>query len=238
MRRINLLPPEERRRGVALQAPGGILGTLLIVGAAVLLVMVGVYVFYQVRLNNQEEQIAQLDQQITEQNARIAELSPFRELQVRLDAKKPVADGIFRSRFPWDEFLQGLAFVIPPTTALDTLTAQATPIDIDAPVEQPLSPPGTVTFTGIASPASYENISDFIVSMNSLRFLSNTQLASADLDRETFPDPVLNFEAVSELITVVGQSGTEVRIEGPEPPEEPEAIEGDPASQSQYGILP
>jgi type IV pilus assembly protein PilN len=238
MRRINLLPPEERRRGVALQAPGGILGTLLIVGAAVLLVMVGVYVFYMVRLNNQEEQIAQLDQQITEQNARIAELSPFRELQARLDAKKPVADGIFRSRFPWDEFLQGLAFVIPPTAALDTLTAQAAPIDIDAPVEQPLSPPGTVAFTGIASPADYQNISDFIVSMNSLRFLSNSQLTSADLDRETFPDPVLNFESVSELITVVGQSGTEVRIEGPEPTEEPAAIEGDPASQSQYGGLP
>ena len=171
MRRINLLPPEERRRGLALQAPGGVLGTLLIVGAAVLLVMVGVYVFYLVRLNSQEDQIAQLDQQITEQNARLAELSPFRDLQARLDAKKPVADGIFRSRFPWDEFLQGLAFVIPPETALETLTAQAAPVDIQAPVEQPLSPPGAVTFTGVALP-DYENVADFIVSMNTLRFLS------------------------------------------------------------------
>lgn len=238
MRRINLLPPEERRRGVALQAPGGILGTLLIAGAAILLVMIGLYVFYTVRLNNQEEQIAQLDQQITEQNARIAELSPFRELQARLDAKKPVADGIFRSRFPWDEFLQGLAFVIPSTTALDSLTAQAAPIDIQAPVEQPLSPPGTVTFTGVASPADYRNISDFIVTMNNLRFLSNTELTSAELDRETFAEPVLNFEAASELITLVGQSGTEVRIEGPDPAEQPASIEGDNASQSQYGVLP
>lgn len=237
MRRINLLPPEERRRGVALQAPGGILGTLLIVGAAVLLVMIGVYVFYQVRLNNQEEQIAQLDQQITEQNARLAELSPFRELQARLDAKKPVADGIFRSRFPWDEFLQGLAFVIPSETALDSLTAQAAPIDIQAPVEQPLSPPGAVTFTGVALP-DYQNVSEFVVTMNTLRFLSDTELVSAELDRETFAEPALNFEVASELITLVGQSGTEVRIEGPEPEEQPPTIEGDSASQSQYGILP
>ncbi len=202
------------------------------------MVMIGVYVFYTVRLNNQEEQISRLDQQITEQNARIAELSPFQDLQARLDSKKPVADGIFRSRFPWDEFLQGLAFVIPSTTALDTMTAQAAPIDIQAPVEQPLSPPGAVTFTGVASPADYRNISDFIVTMNNLRFLSNTQLTSAELDRETFVDPVLNFEVVSELITLVGQSGTEVRIEGPDPAGQPASIEGNPASQSQYGSLP
>lgn len=236
MRRINLLPPEERRRGVALQAPGGILGTLLIVGAAALLVMVGVYVFYLVRLNNQEEQIAQLDQQITEQNARLAELSPFRDLQARLDAKKPVADGIFRSRFAWDEFLQGLAFVIPDSTALDTFTGQAAPVDIQAPVEQPLLPPGAITFTGVALP-EYQNMADFVVTMNTLRFLSNTELLSAELDRETFADPAINFEVASELVTLVGQSGAEVRIEGPQP-EEPPPIEGEPASQSQYGGLP
>lgn len=237
MRRINLLPPEERGRGLILQAPGGILGALLIVGATVLLIMVGIYVFYLVRLNNQEDQIAQLDQQITEQNGLLAELSPFRDLQARLDSKKPVADGIFRSRFPWDEFLQGLAFVIPDTTSLDTLTAQAAPIDIDAPVEQPLSPPGAVTFTGVALP-EYQNMADFVVSMNTLRFLSNTQLTSAELDRDTFAEPALTFEVASELVTVVGQSGTEVRIEGPEPEEETPEIEGDSASQSQYGGLP
>lgn len=233
MRRINLLPPEERRRGLALQAPGGILGTLLIVGAALLLVMVGVYVFYLFRVNNQEDQIAQLDQQIAEQNARLAELSPFRDLQARLDSKKPIADGIFRSRFAWDEFLQGLAFVIPDSTSLDTLTAQASPIDIEAPVEQPLTPPGAITFTGISLP-EYRNISDFIVSMNTLPFLSNTQLTSAELDQETFADPALTFEVASELITEVGRSGAEVRLEGPAPPEDPQTIEGNAASQSQY----
>ena len=182
-----------------------------------MLVMVGLYVFYLVRVNNQENQISQLNQQITEQNARLAELSPFGDLQARLDSKRPVANGIFRSRFAWDEFLQGLAFVIPATTSLDTLTAQASPIDIEAPVGQTLSPPGAITFTGTALP-EYRNVSDFIVSMNSLRFLSNTQLISAELDRKTFADPVLKFEVSSELVTEVGRSGAEVRLEGPNPP--------------------
>lgn len=212
MRRINLLPAEERRRGISLSIPGGILGILLVSGAAVLLIMVGLFVFYQLRLNNVQEEISRLDQQIGEQNARIAELSPFQDLQARLDAKKPIADGIFRSRFLWDEFLQALAFVIPPDTALNALTAQASPIDIQAPVEQTLSPPGTATFTGIALP-NYENIADFVVRMNTLRFLANSQLNSAELDRETFSQPAITFEVASELLTEVGTQGSEVRID-------------------------
>lgn len=213
MRRVNLLPPEERRRGAALSVPGGVLGILLIAGAAVLLVMVGLYVFYLLRLNTVEEEIARLDQQIAEQNQRIAELSPFQDLQARLEAKKPIADGVFRTRFLWDEFLQGLAFVIPPDTTLDTLTAQASPIDIQAPVEQTLSPPGAVTFTGVALP-DYENVADFVVRMNTLRYLANSQLNSAELDRETFAQPAINFEVASELITQVGEQGAELRIDG------------------------
>ncbi len=212
MRRINLLPPEERRRARA-GLTGVVPATLLIVGAVAIIAMVGFYLFFLLRLNGVEDEIAELDQQIAEQNQRLAELAPYRELQARLDAKKPVADGIFRTRFPWDEFLQGLAFIIPETTALDTFTAEAAPIDIQAPVEQPLEPPGTITFTGIALPR-YQNVADFVLRMNNLRYLANTQLNLAELDRTTFaPENAITFEVASELITVVGENGTEVRID-------------------------
>ncbi len=218
MRRINLLPPEERRRPA--ERLGGRTGAILLVaGAVVLIVMVGVYYFFLLRLNAVEDEIAALDQQIAEQNARLAELAPFRDLQARLDAKKPVADGIFRTRFPWDEFLQGLAFIIPETTALDTFTAEAAPIDIQAPVEQPLEPPGSITFTGVALPR-YQNVADFVVQMNNLRFLSNAELNSAELSQEVVEgQSAITFEVVSELVTVVGESGTEVRIEEGTPAE-------------------
>jgi type IV pilus assembly protein PilN len=216
MRRINLLPPEERRRPA--ERIGGRAGAILLVVAAVALIaMVGVYFLFLLRLNAVEDEIAQLDGQIAEQNARLAELAPFRDLQARLDAKKPVADGIFRTRFSWDEFLQGLAFIIPETTALDTFTAEAAPIDIQAPVEQPLEPPGSITFTGIALPR-YQNVADFVVQMNNLRFLSNAELNSAersDLEGQS----AITFEVASELVTVVGESGTEVRIEEGTPAE-------------------
>ena len=217
MRRINLLPPEERRRP-AERLRGAVAATLLIVGAVALIAMVGVYFLFLMRLNGVEDEIAELDGQIAQQNARLAELAPYRDLQARLEAKKPVADGIFRTRFPWDEFLQGLAFVIPETTALDTFTAEAAPINIEAPVEQPLEPPGAITFTGVAQPR-YQNVADFVVQMNNLRFLANTELNSAELDEETFGQPAISFEVNSELVTVVGENGTEVRIEEGTPAE-------------------
>ena len=212
MRRINLLPPEERQR-LGERLRGGVPAVLLIVGAVAIIAMVGFYLFFLLRLNGVEDEIAELDQRIAEQNERLAELAPYRELQARLDAKKPVADGIFRTRFPWDEFLQGLAFIIPETTALDTFTAEAAPIDIQAPVEQPLEPPGAITFTGIALPR-YQNVADFVLQMNNLRYLANTQLNSAELDRTTFaPEDAITFEVASELVTVAGENGTEVRID-------------------------
>jgi type IV pilus assembly protein PilN len=217
MRRINLLPVAERRR-TAERLRSGAPAILLLVGAVALIFMVGAYLFFLVRLNGVESEIADLDRQIAEQNARLAELAPYRDLQARLEAKKPVADGIFRSRFAWDQFLQGLAFVIPESTALESLAAEAAPVNIQAPPEQPLEPPGAVTFTGLALPR-YLNVADFVVQMNNLRYLSNAELNSAQLDREAFAVPAINFEVASELVTVVGENGTEIRLEGGPPTE-------------------
>ena len=219
MRRINLLPVAERRR-TAESLRGGAPAILFIVGAVALIVMAGVYLFFLARLNAVEGEIAELDRQIAEQNGRLAELAPYRDLQAQLDAKKPVADGIYRSRFAWDQFLQGLAFVIPESTALDTLTGEAAPINLQAPPEQPLEPPGAVTFTGFALPR-YQNVADFVVQVNNLRYLSNAELNSAELDREAFAQPAIAFEVASELVTVVGENGTEVRVEAGPPPNRP-----------------
>jgi type IV pilus assembly protein PilN len=234
MRRVNLLPAEERRRRAApTTTRGGILGVLFIVGALLLLVMIGLYLYYYVQLGNEEEQIAQLDQDIARQQARIQELEDFADLQARLDAKKPIADGIFRTRFPWDDFVRGLAFVMPNATALDVFTGQATPINIQvpsggAPEVQNLEPPGFITFNGFARP-EYQNISDFIVRMNNLRFLANASLTNAELDRQIDPpEGAVIFEVSAELVTRVGENGDEVLI-GPDEDGEGEEDEDEPS---------
>jgi type IV pilus assembly protein PilN len=182
------------------------------------MLFVGAYLVFLLRINALESEVAELDGEISQQNVRLEELSLYRDLRERLDEKKPVADGIFRTRFPWDDFLRGLAFVVPETTALRTLTGEAAPVDVEAPAEESLDPPGAVTFTGVALP-EYQNVADFVVRMNNLEHLSNTQLNSAELDRETFVEPAIEFEVASELVTVSGERGTEVRIEGGDPAE-------------------
>ena len=238
MRRINLVPPEERRRGGGLQAPGGLLGLLLVSGAVVVVLMVGLYLFNLIQLNTAEEEIADLDSQISEQNQRLAELSPFRDLEARLQAIKPIADGIVRTRFPWDEFLRGLTFVIPESTALDSFTGEAAPVNVDAAPGETLAP-GTITFTGIALP-QYRNVADFVVQMNNLRFLADSSLSSAELDRETFAEPAINFEVLSQLVTRVGETGIDALLGGQqdgqdstgEPTQEPS---GEPTQESGGG---
>ncbi len=210
MRRVNLLPPEERRSRTE-GLPGGLVGLFLVAAAALLIALAVVYLVFLLRLNGLEEEVAELDGQISQQNARLQELAPFRDLQARLEEKKPVADGIFRTRFPWDDFLQGLAFVVPETTALDTLVAEAAPTNLEAPAEQPLDPPGAVTFTGVALPG-YQNVADFVVRMDTLEFVANSQLNTAEL--KSFSQPAVSFEVASEMVTIVGENGTEVRIEG------------------------
>ncbi len=237
MRRVDLLPPEERRRRVAVPTTtrAGVIGLLLILGALLVMLMIGLFLFYYVRLNNEEERITQLDQNVSRQQARIQELAPFRDLQARLDAKKPIADGIFRTRFAWDEFLRGLAFVIPDSTALDSFTGQVTPINIQAQAggeEETLEPPGSITFSGVACVETrggddqtecsdqrggdrrgYQNVSDFIVRMNNLRFLANANLTEAELDRQISPpEGAVTFEVSAELVTRVGENGDEVPI--------------------------
>jgi type IV pilus assembly protein PilN len=234
LRRINLLPPEERRRRGATGgggSPGGAIGLILILGVVAAIFMVAIYVFFLFRLGAINDEIASLDEQIATQQARVEELQPFQDLQARLDAKKPIADGIYRTRFPWDEFLSGLSFVIPDTTALEGLTGQAAPVNVTAQGEgEPLTPTGVVTFTGIALD-DYQNIADFVVRMNNLRFLANSQLNTAELDRETFIEPAINFEVSSQLITEIGENGTEVRL-GPGTLEESEDPEADLAEQA------
>jgi type IV pilus assembly protein PilN len=208
-----------------------VIGLLAIVGVVAVVFMAAIYVYFLFRLGGIQDDIAGLDEQITTQQARVQELQPFQDLQARLDAKKPIADGIYRTRFSWDEFLSGLAFVIPPATALEGLTGQAAPINVTAQGEgEPLSPTGTVTFTGIALD-DYQNIADFVVRMNNLRFLANSQLNTAELDRETFVEPAINFEVSSQLITEIGENGTEVRL-GPGTLEEAEDSQPDVTEQA------
>ena len=205
MRPINLLPPDERGRS-AERFGGGVLGILLIAGAFAVIVMVGVYLLVLLRLNDLEDQVAKLDDEIARQNAHLAELNRT-GTPARLEDKKPIADGIYRTRLPGTSSCRASPSSCR-GTALDTLTASRADRHRRA-VEQPLEPSGTVIFTGVALPR-YENVADFVVRMDNLQYLANAELDQAAL--KTFTQKAVSFEVASELVTIVGENGTEVRL--------------------------
>lgn len=211
MRRVNLLPREERQRGLS-GISEATLGLFAVAGAAIVFLVAIVSLFCFFRLNALDDTIAQLDSDIQSQTQIVQELEPYSRLEDEIASKQPVADGIVRTRFWWDEFLRQLQFVIPQTTALQSLTAEAAPVDINASVGQQLQPPGAATFVGFAEP-DYTNVADFILQMDTLSFLANSGLAQAELDRTTFAEEAINFEVNSELVTIVGERDQEVRLQ-------------------------
>lgn len=215
MRRINLLPPDERRwrpfGGLQLPA-GGMLNILGVVAAALVVLMAGIYLVYALRIGNVEEEIGVLDDQIADRQQRVAELEPYRELQASLDAKEPVADGIFSTRLDWAGFLEGLAFVTPDTTSLESFEGNASQVDISAQSGEILTPPGSISFEGLAL-ADYRNVADFVVQMEGLPYMRNSELENAELDRETYEEPAITFEASADLVTRAGAEGEEVPLD-------------------------
>ena len=199
MRRIN--PPPSCRRGVAV----GEQVTQRCCGystcrSLVLILMVGVYLVLLLRLGDLEDQVAKLDAEIARQNAALAELSPTGIS--RRASKQKVADGIFRSRFTWDQVLQALALSCR-RARLDTFTAEAAPVDIDAPVEQPWNWYDNV---GIALPVTKCGLrrADGQPPVSCQRGPRQAAL------RNILPEPAVSFEVASELVTLVGDNGREL----------------------------
>jgi hypothetical protein len=55
--------------------------------------------------------------------------------------------------------------------------------------------------------------------MDNLQYLANADLDTAALKRNILSEPAVSFEVASELVTLVGDTGTEVRLERGSPEE-------------------
>ena len=69
-----------------------------------------------------------------------------------------------------------------------------------------------MTFSGVALPR-FENVADFVVRMDNLQYLANAELDSASRQGTSQNSPV-SFTVASALVTIAGENGTEVKLEG------------------------
>jgi Tfp pilus assembly protein PilN len=119
MKRINLLPQEER---VKASRERGLIWAILILVA--LVVVLGlVYVKYHSDVNSKQDELAAIQAETATVQAKIAELSPYAALQTRRTTMTEAAKGIYESSVPFSILLQELSLVIPENVRLQTLTA-------------------------------------------------------------------------------------------------------------------
>jgi Tfp pilus assembly protein PilN len=119
MKRINLLPQEER---VKASRERGLIWAILIL-VAVVVVLGLVYVKYRNDVNSKQDELTSIQNEMAVVQAKIAELSPYAALQAQRTEMTQTAKGIYQSSVPFSILLQELSLVIPENVRLQTLTA-------------------------------------------------------------------------------------------------------------------
>jgi Tfp pilus assembly protein PilN len=177
MKRINLLPQEER---VKASRERGLIWAILIL-VAVVVVLGLVYVKYHSDVTTKQNELTSIKNETALVQAKITELSPYAALQAQRTAMTQAAKGIYESSVPFSILLQELSLVIPENVRLQTLTATVPPSMLPgaAPVEggAPTAATTDVVFTGQTE--KHRDVAEFMTRLGLIPQLMGITLTSS-----------------------------------------------------------
>ncbi len=176
MKRINLLPQEER---VKASRERGLIWAILIL-VAVVVVLGLVYVKLNSDANAKKDELAAIQAETAVVQAKIAELAPYAALQAQRTSMTETAKGIYQSSVPFSTLLQELSLVIPENVRLQTLTATVptTMLPGTALAEAPVaSTTADVTFTGQTE--KHRDVAEFMTRLGLIPQLMNITLTTS-----------------------------------------------------------
>ena len=127
MKAVNLIPKDARRaRGLA---PGfGVSPAYLVLGVlAVALVFVVVYVLTSNTISSRKAQLANVQAQLTAQQAQAARLAKYVQFENLAQTRVQTVRQIAAARFDWYRALSDLSKVVPADTALQAITGTVAP---------------------------------------------------------------------------------------------------------------
>jgi Tfp pilus assembly protein PilN len=174
MQRINLLPPEERRKA---SRERGLMYALLFLIFIVAILGV-LYVFENQRVSARNNEVAAQQTKLDTINAEVAKLKPFETLQSQRASMTQAASTIVDSRVVWSSIFEEVSLLIPDTVRLTGLTA-AVPANMLAggAAGAAVGTGADITFSGQA--ASHTDVADFMTRLGLMPQLMNVQLVSA-----------------------------------------------------------
>jgi len=176
MKRINLLPPEQR---VKASRERGLLWAILIL--VVIVVALGlVYVWQNGQVNDQQAELDRLTAETTAVQQQALALAPYAVIQTTRTAMTQTAKGIYDSRVPWSTILQEISLVIPENVRLQSLNC-AVPATMLPGSAVPAAPgaPVTVDMTFTGTTYTHKDVAEFMTRLGLIPQLSNIQLTSS-----------------------------------------------------------
>ena len=176
MKRINLLPPEQR---VKAARERGLLWAILIL-VAIVVALGLVYVWQNGQVNDKQAELDGLTAQVADEQAKAAALAPYAQIQDTRVAMTATAKGIYDSRVSWATILQEISLVIPENVRLQSLTGTVPATMLPGPAVP--AAPGTAASTDITfagTTYTHKDVAEFMTRLGLIPQLSNVQLASS-----------------------------------------------------------
>jgi len=176
MKRIDLLPPEQR---VKASRERGLLWAILIL-VAIVVALGMVYMWEKGQVNDKQAELDGLTAQVAAEQQKALALAPYAAIQTTRTAMTATAQGIYYSRVPWSTILQEISLVIPDNVRLQNLTGTvpATMLPGTAAPAAPGAAGSTdVTFSGTTY--THKDVAEFMTRLGLIPQLSNIQLGSS-----------------------------------------------------------
>jgi len=175
MKRINLLPPEQR---VKASRERGLMYVIAFIVAVV--VVLGLVYFQQTnKVGEKQDELAALQAQTAAVQAQIAALQPYAQIEATRASMTQTAQAIVDSRVYWSTIFEQVSLVIPENVRLST---------INCVVPAPMLPGATaesagtattadVTFTGVTY--TPDDVATFMTRLGLIPQLTDVQLTSS-----------------------------------------------------------
>lgn len=177
MKRINLLPQEER---VKASRERGLIWAILIL-VAIVAVLGLVYMKYNREVGAKESELAAVENETALVQAKIAELSPYAALQAQRTAMTETARSIYQSTVPFSTMLQELSLVIPENVRLQSMTVAVPAVMLPNGTATDTATGATqtsdITFTGMA--IEHRDVAEFMTRLGLIPQLMNVTLTSS-----------------------------------------------------------
>ncbi len=176
MKRIDLLPPEQR---VKASRERGLLWAILIL-VAVVVALGMVYVWQNSKVTDKQVELDGLTAQVAAVQQQAAVLRPYALIQTERTAMTQTAKGIYDSRVSWSTILQEISLVIPDNVRLQSLTCTV-PATMLPGSAAPATPgaPGTTDVTFSGTTYTHKDVAEFMTRLGLIPQLMNIQLGSS-----------------------------------------------------------